>query len=798
MNWIKLTCGLILFLVHATNQAQNVLHQPAFNTELLANVPFGENSSDIWGMKKNGINYAVIGNRTKVSVFSLEDPKKPKLRYEAPGDASIWRDIKSFNNHLYVTADEGTGGVVIIDMTQAPENISHTHFKPLLSVGPDVNKELLRCHNLYIDENGFMYLAGCNISKRGVLIFDLKANPKNPVYSGAADLQYSHDAFTRGDTLFSSEINIGKLSIYDVKDKSKPVLLANQATSRTFTHNAWPSDNGRYIFTTDEKQGGFVDAYDISDLNGIKLLDKFRPVERENDGVIPHNTHYHKGYLITSWYTDGLRIVDAHRPDNLVEVAYYDTWEEQGVCHNNFFGCWGAFPFTDSDIIYGSDINNGLYIVKVKYQRACYLEGKITDVNGLGISNAVVQIVSNQANKKLSGPSGEYKTGQALNGNFKIKITHPEYLVNETTAELKNGEVTLLNVVLEKKIPIALTINVKDINGTNLSSNVLFEGEPTNTLMQTNSTPDFKASVSSGLYDVFITKWGFKNIFLPQVNISNNTSTSFNQITEAGFEDNFQTNLGWSVVNSAGVQGGWVRAVPRGTLSGDGFWANPNLDSDDQGNMAWLTGNGIPGANCNDVDNGSTELRSPNFDLTTYKQPALNFDVWFYAGNGTIPPDDTLIIKLSNGLTEVLVEKIFKPTLGWKKVKNIDIKKLIQPTSNMQLKIIASDQSGVNGHIVEAGFDQFFISELGTSSVGTPELLMAQLSVSPNPTHDVFAIKKSSASLQAPFAIYDVLGRMILSGILKNEETLVQTGDWQPGVYYLKAENHKTLKIIRQ
>ena len=42
-----------------------------------------------------------------------------------------------------------------------------------------------------------------------------------------------------------------------------------------------------------------------------------------------------------------------------------------------------------------------------------------------------------------------------------------------------------------------LNHNVKDINGTNLSSNVLFEGEPTNTLMQTNNTPDFKASAPS-------------------------------------------------------------------------------------------------------------------------------------------------------------------------------------------------------------------------------------------------------------------------------------------------------------
>lgn len=350
-----------------------------------------------------------------------------------------------------------------------------------------------------------------------------------------------------------------------------------------------------------------------------------------------------------------------------------------------------------------------------------------------------------------------------------------------------------LKIIHQKLINLAAKLTISGI-----SNPVPLALQEAITLIQTNSTQDFKATVSSGVYDFYITKWGLKNIFLPQVNISNNTATSFNLLTEAGFEDNFQTNLGWTVVNSAGVQGGWVRTVPRGTLSGDGFWANPNQDSDDQGNIAWVTGNGIPGANCNDVDNGSTELRSPNFDLTTYKQPTLNFDVWFYAGNGTIPPDDTLIIKISNGLTEALVEKIFKPTLSWKKVRNVDIKKLIQPTSNMQLKIIASDQSGVNGHIVEAGFDQFFISELATSSVSTPELLTAQLSVSPNPTQDVFTIKKSSPSPHAPFAIFDVLGRMILSGVLKDEETLVQAIDWQPGVFYLKAENHKTSKIIRQ
>ncbi|MBK9734940.1 MAG: hypothetical protein IPO92_08230 [Saprospiraceae bacterium] len=123
----------------------------SFNSELLSSVPFTENSSDVWGFEKDGIKYAIIGNASKTSVFSLEDPKNPILRYQAPGATSIWRDIKSYNNHLYVTTDEGQDGLVIIDMNGAPSSISHSNFKPMLTVGNDSN-ELQRCHNLYIDE----------------------------------------------------------------------------------------------------------------------------------------------------------------------------------------------------------------------------------------------------------------------------------------------------------------------------------------------------------------------------------------------------------------------------------------------------------------------------------------------------------------------------------------------------------------------------------------------------------------------------------------------------------------------
>lgn len=770
----------------------------AFNTELLSNVPFNENCSDIWGFTGGGIKYAIVGSRTKVSIFSLEDPQKPQLRYQAPGDASLWRDIKSYNNHVYVTADQGTGGVVIIDMTKAPLEISHLNFKPKLTLGTDINSELQRCHNLYIDEKGNMYLAGCNISKRGVLIFDLKPDPKLPVFAGSEDLYYSHDIFVRGDTLYSSELYEGRLGIYDIRNRSKPNLLASQPTSRSFTHNAWVSDDGKYVFTTDEKSGAYVEAYDITDLSNIRFLDKFRPIERENDGVIPHNTHYYNGFLITSWYTDGLRVIDAHKPDNLVEIAYFDTWEDQRICQSGFYGCWGAFPFTDSDIIYGSDINNGLFVVKVDYKRASYLEGKIISTNGSAIPNAIIEILSEQINNKLTGPSGEYKTGLAFSGSFKVRITHPDYESKEVTVQLINGEVTILNVMLKPRSLLNIDIDIKDKGGDYLVAKALFEGDGTQSSFQTTGNIGYKAGVMTGRYAIFISKWGYKNSTIHDFDLAMDSTLKLDRVLEVGYDDNFENDLGWSVINTSNVSGSWVRTYPRGTDSDTGQKANPDSDSDDEGRIAYVTGNGMPGAACDDVDNGSTELISPLMDLTNYLNPALNYDVWFYNNSEATSDNDTIIIELSNGQKEVVVDKIFGRTNGWLRIRNLEVNKFILPSSIMRLKVIASDPSSNQDHIVEAGFDHFFVSEMIISS-SVSSTFENKVSVYPNPTTNEVHVRLDETDIKdSHFAVFDILGKKVTEGTIDFHTFVINSATWKQGVYFLVINDFKPVKIVRQ
>lgn len=352
---------LLLLFSCCAAAAQNNL-----NLALVSNLDYADNCNDIWGyVDGDGVEYAIIGTRNSTSIVSLQDPANPVEVANIPGANSPWRDIKTHDHFAYVTADRGTDGLLIIDLSTLPDSVSHTFWKPRVDISgfPTI---LQTCHNLYLD-SGYVYLAGCNISNQGVLIVDVNEDPMNPQVMGAADLTYAHDAFVRDNILFASEIFEGNLGIYDVSDKSDPKLIITERTSSAFTHNAWSSDDNKYAFTTDERSEGFVDAYDISNTDQIRRLDRYQSLAVQGQGVIPHNTHYHNGFLVTSWYTEGVIVIDANKPDNLVRVGQYDTWLGGD---GGFNGCWGAYPFLLSGLILASDITNGLYVLEPDYQRA--------------------------------------------------------------------------------------------------------------------------------------------------------------------------------------------------------------------------------------------------------------------------------------------------------------------------------------------------------------------------------------------------------------------------------------------
>ncbi len=434
-----------------------------FNLELQSNILQGEDCSDVWGfVDSSGIEYAVIGTRSSAKIYSLEDPKNPILRYTAPGARSIWRDMKFYNNHIYVTQDQDTFGLTIIDVSQAPDSISHTQWKPQLTIGNN-NARFLRAHNLYIDEKGFAYISGHNLSRRGVMILDLNVDPKEPILVSAVDGFYSHDAYVQDDILYSSELSNG-FGIYDVSNKFVPIELGRGRSGNNFTHNAWLSDSTKILFTTDEVASGYVESYDVSDPANIKYLDRYK-TNAGNTRVIPHNAHVKGDYVVTSWYTDGVIINDVSDPSNIVKVGGFDTYTGAIPASGSLFlGCWGAYPFLPSGLILASDINTGLYVFKPTYVKAAYLTGNIYEREkgstgpGTPLTGARVQILQSDVDKFLN--DNQYKLGITPDSIIQVVFKHPNYPSDTIEINLSAGTTDTFDYYFEREI----MTDVEDLN----------------------------------------------------------------------------------------------------------------------------------------------------------------------------------------------------------------------------------------------------------------------------------------------------------------------------------------------
>ncbi|MFN3939271.1 MAG: LVIVD repeat-containing protein, partial [Chitinophagales bacterium] len=261
------------------------------NVTFRGQVQYDVHASDVWGYTDPiGNEFAIIGLNNGTSIVDISDPDNPVEVAFVEGPESIWRDIKTWEHYAYIT-NETDSGLHIIDLQNLPASVESRFFQ---------DAGLNTAHNLWIDENGICYIWGSNLYNGGAVFIDLNANPWNPEIIGGYDLEYCHDGFVRGDTMYTAEIYAGNFVIVDISDKSNLVVLGQHPTSSAFTHNVWPSADSKYLFTTDEVSGAYIGAYDITDLADIDEVGRYR--SSPGSGVIPHNTHWHNNYLINSYY----------------------------------------------------------------------------------------------------------------------------------------------------------------------------------------------------------------------------------------------------------------------------------------------------------------------------------------------------------------------------------------------------------------------------------------------------------------------------------------------------------------
>tara|TARA_B100000508_G_scaffold91658_2_gene71469 strand:+ start:34338 stop:36695 length:2358 start_codon:yes stop_codon:yes gene_type:complete len=763
---------------HHLNLLSTLDYDAMHNTEL----------NDVWGyVDENGNEYALVGAAKGVSVVDISDPQNPVEVYWHQGSESVWRDLKVFGDYAYITT-EADDGLLILDLTPLPGN-SITSTTNYFGNGNNWSS----AHNIYIDENGYGYIFGANRGEGGVIILDLFTDPMNPQEVGSFDNWYVHDGYVRNDTMYLAHIYDGFFSIVDITDINNPVVLGTKETPSSFAHNIWPSDDGNYVFTTDEVSDAYLAAYDVSDPSNIFEVDRIQ--SSPGFGVVPHNAHVNGDFLITSYYADGTTVHDISDPSNMVEVGRYDTYPGTADFTT---GNWGTYPFLPSGNIISTDIEYGFFVLGPDYDHAAKLEGQVTDNSTSNPIQGAQVSISGEPHVETTNLAGNYKTGVAEGGTYDVIYERYGYEPQTIQTQLTNGDTVIQDVALVPLPEFSLTVNVVDINGDPIiDADVRIQHTQNTFEFQTNGL----GQVETILYyedDYTITagKWEYRTDC-----ISEFIDPSTQEVTltlDAGIYDDFSFDFGWSETSDAEV-GDWERAIPAGE-NVNGNFPNPSADSHlDCDNYAFITDNS-PGTEGN-VTEGQVTLISPIFDITGMNDPYINYQRWFFNFYGAQPFNDTLRVVLSNGTDFVEIDKIgSEPSTfdQWIPV-SVRVNDYITPTATMQLFFSTSDyDSHVN--IVDAAIDLFEVSEGSIADI-EEETTFSDMLVRPNPFTNKFTITNSALTEESNIQLLDAQGKRISIdvSIAGDEAIAIVTisDEAASGLYFLNVGT-EVVKLIKE
>ena len=402
-----------------------------------------------------GTEYALVGTSHGMDIVDLSNPTDPSIRFHIPGLTNNWREVKTWGGFAYVGSEAVGSGITIVDLRSLPDTV---YYKSWFGDGL-YDGQIVKSHTVAATD-GYLYVFGGSLLSNGAIICSL-ADPWNPQVMGWYDDNYIHDGYIRNDTLWAGEIYAGQFSVIDVSDKTSPQLLATQPTPGAFNHNTWLSDNSQYIFTTDEKMNAPLASFDITDLDNITLMDVYYPSQDPTREV--HNVRVLNDFLVNPSYGGQLTVVDAHKPDNLIETG----WAILGSSL-----VWDADPYLPSGVIVATAKNEGLFIFEHAYERAAYLEGLVTDASDGSPLNNVKVFIENTLNADTSNMFGVYKTG-AIAGVYNVAVEKmgymPQYIQNVV---LNEGQTTTLDLQLE---PVTISAKTPDPSDIPQASPTLFK-----------------------------------------------------------------------------------------------------------------------------------------------------------------------------------------------------------------------------------------------------------------------------------------------------------------------------------
>jgi hypothetical protein len=216
-----------------------------------------------------------------------------------------------------------------------------------------------------------------------------------PFYDGQGcdpDANYGHGAEPSADgrLAFLSYWDSGFVRL-DLTDPANPVFISQTvypANADGDAHSSQWDEERNLLFSADEdfckasgagieKGFGYIRVFDFSVPTAPRQIGEYRtPNASGTNDEAAGDFSIHNNFLVgtdvySSWYTDGVRVVDASDPTDPVEVAYFVPPasdnpvkpSQRGVLSNTT-QVWGVVVDEVTGLIYASDMNSGLWILR--------------------------------------------------------------------------------------------------------------------------------------------------------------------------------------------------------------------------------------------------------------------------------------------------------------------------------------------------------------------------------------------------------------------------------------------------
>ena len=357
-----------------------------FASQVPVNVLGGTgNGSDLWHyVSQAGREYGIVTTKESVAWVDVTDPFDPSVVHvhDRGNTSSLWGDVKTVGDHAYV--DGEGGGVLVFDMS----DIDSGEVAFVGDVGSGSGHNIVACEALGL-------LARCGSSFR---LYSVADDPTDLVLLGARPDRYVHDANLilypgdgpdvayRGRVIgfLSDGFNSGGTDTgLSIVDFGTPEALnpAGELISRVtwegagYSHQSALSGDLRWIYSTDETANHSTwQCFQIEDLDAPVA----GPWQSNGLASNNHNSFIRDGRLFAANYKTGIRIFDCENGE-LNEEAYFDTYPDSDS--TGYQGCWGVDPFLPSGTILASDMQHGLFVLRLDEPVAD--EPAIRFVNGL-------------------------------------------------------------------------------------------------------------------------------------------------------------------------------------------------------------------------------------------------------------------------------------------------------------------------------------------------------------------------------------------------------------------------------